>query len=455
MSLSEFQYGKVLPQAVPSEEVLLGELVSNVNQHNTRKILDSMEGIMYYKPAHQTIFDTISVLDKEGKKWDMVIVAEKLKTLGLMEEIGGITYLVELTTHATGTVDEHINIVIKNYQARQLILFCTDTVTKAFEMGTNPFELITLLGNQTQRLLIANTISSGISESAKEVARQIEFAKNNPGKTINPLFGVRSMDQLSGGWDPGDLIIIGARPGMGKSIVAVQIGVFLSFNQEIPVLIVSLEMSGNQYILRMVANITKMDSLQLRHGDISDDQYMEALEGTYRIENNKHLFIEDKTGQTVEDVRRIIYSYVSRHKIKVVVIDHGGKIVYTRPNGNPVNEIGHITGTLKDVAKALDIAVVLFWQLNREVENDSSRMPKLKHLRASGNLEEDATKVAFLMRPDYYDFENMNINGINYNDLKRLLIYIQAKHRDGLVGIDVAKIMIESSLITDFSSFDY
>lgn len=444
------QLGKMLPQAVESEEVIVSEVINYLSYENVNKCMTTLLPEMFYKEDLKTIFAAAKNLYDQSKKWDLIILGDELRRLGQLEAIGGHYRLMQLNI-STGAITEHLEAILGAYYNRELIKIGSELTRKSFEYE-NPFTLMSQINEAVNRMYANNPRSATMNEIIKDTMTEIGNRIGKDGAINTPLTGVITVDNLIYGAEEGDLIIVAGRPGMGKSMLGVNILRHTGVERHVPVSCISLEMSEKAYLTRIFCAMTDIDSRSVKEGAITQSDLSKLTMAASQV-SEAPVTISDLAGVNIHEIKREIYSAVSKNGSKIVIIDHGGLIAFENSRGNPVQEIGKISSSLKQIAKALNITVVLLWQLSREVEKELDKRPKLRHLRDSGTLEQDADKVIFLLRPAYYNITQTIHDNKTY-DTDQLLEVIVAKHRDGPTGIRLAKVDVTTSLITNLNIFD-
>jgi len=426
-------YGKILPQAVEIEETVLGALL--LEPDAISEVFDILKPESFYKDNHQKIFTAISQLYIDGKDVDVAIVTNELNKKGELDEIGGAYYLTKLMGHVASAahVQTHAKIILNAYIQREIIRIGSELANIGYDNDNDPGELIDYANDQLaaiNELSVSKKYDKHISVVLKKAKKELQAREANAKQNI--LNGVKtplsSLDDMTNGWQTG-LIIIAARPSMGKTQMMIKILKEAGL-AGVPCLSFSLEMSdvslGNR-------SITADGSINLRD---YNKGLMKTETWAYVDKEIKNL---EKLPIYIDDYSRANITYIKtqarllhkKYGIKLIVIDYLTYIkIISKGRYDKYDELGKITKELKALAKELDIPIILLSQLNRKVEDSSDKRPRLSHLRESGNIEEDADMVIFIRRPEYYGVKEDD-KGNSLVGVGELLI---DKHRDGPIG---------------------
>jgi len=429
--LSDFVFGKVQPQAVALEEAVLGALM--LDKEALPVVLDVLTPQSFYKEAHQLIFQAMLRLFEKSQPVDLLTVNEELRLSGDLEAIGGPYYLVELTNRvaSSANIEYHARIIAQKYIKRELIRVSTEVIRDAYEETTDVFELLDAaeqnLFNITQNNLSKNVESMGAL--APRLMKMLEeLSAREDGLTGVPT-GFTELDRLTSGWQPSDLIIIAARPSMGKTAFVLNLARNAAVDFEKPVAVFSLEMSSLQLVQRLVSHEAEISSTKLRTGNLENYELQQVQTAIERLGEAK-IFIDDTPGINIFELRAKCRRLKMQHDIQLVIIDYlqlmSGNTENNRANRE--QEISSISRALKGLAKELNVPVIALSQLSRAVEvRGGAKRPQLSDLRESGAIEQDADIVSFIYRPEYYgileDEEGMSLKGVTE--------IIVAKHRNG------------------------
>jgi len=460
--------GRVPPQAVDLEEAVLGALL--IDKNALSKIVDILHHEAFYNEKHQHIFKAVVSLFGENQPVDILTVASELRKEGQMKQAGGEVYLAQLSQKVSSAahIEYHARIIIQKHIQRELIRISSEIIESAFDETTDVLEL---LDSSEQKLFeVAQGNLKRNYESSEALIRQalerIEHISKQEGLSGVPS-GFSDLDRITSGWQPSDLIILAARPGMGKTAFVLSMARNMAIEHDKKVAIFSLEMSSVQLITRIISSETGLNSEKLRKGDLTDYEWKNLTSGVVDLEKAK-LFIDDTPALSVFDLRAKVRRLASTQGLDVIIIDYlqlmtvGG----SKAQGNREQEISTISRSLKSIAKELNVPVIALSQLSRAVETRStSKRPQLSDLRESGAIEQDADIVSFIYRPQYYQIDEWE-DGTPCENEAEIII---AKHRNGslddvrlrFIG-ELAKFankeqgstMIMESKMNDSSGFD-
>lgn len=427
--------GKIMPQDKDVEEAVLGALMLEKDAYTT--VCDILKPASFYEPKHQRIYEAIQSLGVAQQPIDMLTVVEQLRRNDTLEEIGGPVVISELTSRvASGAnVEFHARIVAQKYLARELISFAAAIEGKAFDESNDIDDLLQEAEGKLFEISQRNVKKevTQIDPVIGQAIEQIQVAANRKSGLSGLESGFHELDKLTSGWQSSDLIIIAARPAMGKTAFVLSMAKNMAVNYNTPVAIFSLEMSNLQLVNRLISNVCELESQKIKSGQLSDiewDQLMSRVKHLY----SAPLFIDDTPSLSILELRTKARRLVREHQVKFIIIDYlqlmnaaGMKF------GSREQEVSMISRSLKQLAKELNIPIVALSQLNRSVESrqgSDGKRPQLSDLRESGAIEQDADIVCFIHRPEYYTRSSEDANG---NDIRGLAEFIVAKHRSGSV----------------------
>ncbi|WBL21571.1 replicative DNA helicase [Zunongwangia sp. HRR-M8] len=424
--------GKIPPQAVDLEEVVLGAMM--IDKKGVDEIIDILHPDAFYKNSHKLIYEAIFKLFENTEAIDLLTVSNQLKKDGNFEKAGGDYYLIQLTQRVSSSahIEFHARIILQKYIQRSLIKISSEIIEESYDESVDVFDLLDSAEAKLYEVTQGNIKKS--TESAQSLVIQakarIQEISNKEGLSGVPS-GFDKLDELTSGWQPSDLIIVAARPGMGKTALTLSMARNIAVGQGIPVAFFSLEMSSVQLITRLISSETGLSSEKLRTGNLEKHEW-EQLNVKVKDLEKAPLFIDDTPSLSIFDLRAKARRLASQFGIKLIVIDYlqlmtaGG----TQKGGNREQEISTISRNLKALAKELSVPVIALSQLSRAVETrGGSKRPLLSDLRESGAIEQDADIVSFIYRPEYYKIEE-------WDDEERSPTegqgeFIVAKHRNG------------------------
>ncbi len=446
-----FGSGKIPPQALDFEEAVLGALMLEKNALTA--VIDILQPEVFYKQAHQKIFKVIQSLFASTEPIDILTVSNKLKMEGELDAVGGAYYITQLTNRvaSSANIEFHARILLQKYVQRELIRVSSETIKDAFEDGTDVFELLDKSEQQLFDISENNfrRESLDMKSLVQESITEIEAAKNSEGSLRGIPSGFTELDRMTAGWQRSDLVVIAARPGMGKTAFALTVARNAAMAKK-PVAVFSLEMSAVQLTTRLISSETEITSNKLKKGDLLDYEW-EQLNTRVKSLVEAPIFIDDTPALSVFELRAKCRRLKEQHKIELVVVDYIQLMRSGDSAGNREQEISTISRSLKALAKELDIPVLVLSQLNRSVETrGGSRKPQLSDLRESGAIEQDADMVIFIYRPEYYDITEDEQG----NDVTGRGEIIIAKHRNGALDSVMLKFIGQFTKFVDDVPFD-
>ena len=455
-SVYSIQKGKIPPQAIDLEELVIGAMM--IDKKGVDEVIDILHPEVFYKQSHKLIYSAILNLFEQQEPIDLKTVSFQLKKDANLNLVGGDIYLVELTQKVSSSahIEFHSRIILQKFIQRKLITISNEIIQKSYNEST---DVIDLLDEAESKLYdVAQGNIRGTSETAQTLVKKakdrIEEIGNKEGALSGVSTGFEKLDKLTSGWQPSDLVIIAARPGMGKTALALSMARNISVKQNIPVAFFSLEMSSVQLITRLISSETGLVSDKLRTGKLAEHEWQQLNIKVSDLESAP-LYIDDSPSLTIFELRAKARRLASSHGIKLIIIDYLQLMNIGSSNkaGNREQEISTISRNLKALAKELDIPVIALSQLSRAVETrGGTKRPILSDLRESGAIEQDADIVSFLYRPEYY--------GINeWDDEMKTPSegqgeFIVAKHRNGALDSIKLKFIANLGKFEDLGGFD-
>lgn len=424
--------GKIPPQATDLEEVVLGAMM--IDKKGVDDSINLLFPEVFYRIAHQTIFDVIQKLFNATQPVDLLTVANELRKEGKLELVGGEYYLVQLTQKVSSSahIEYHSRILIEKFVLRKLIEISSTIIDKSYDETTDVFDLL----DYSEGKLFEIT-EKGIKRSfqdsnflVKEAIDKIKALSEKKGMSGIPS-GFKKVDQITSGWQESDLVIIAARPGMGKTAFVLSMARNIAVEHKIPAAIFSLEMASVQLITRMISSETGISSEKLRKATLANHEWNQLYNKVKTLEEAP-LFIDDTPALSVFDLRAKARRLVSQHGVKIIIIDYLQLMTVgnSKAGGNREQEIATISRSLKSIAKELNVPVIALSQLSRSVETrGGNKRPLLSDLRESGAIEQDADIVSFIYRPEYYKLDTWDDE--TATPCKGQAEFIIAKHRNG------------------------
>ncbi len=434
-SVINLETGKLPPQALDLEEAVLGAMM--IDKKGIDDVIDILHPDAFYKEAHQRIYAAIIKLFETSQPVDLLTVSNQLRAQADLDFVGGDFYLIGLTQKVSSSahVEFHARVILQKYIQRRLITISNEIIKESYDETVDVFDLLDDAESKLFEVTQGNLKKS--SEKAESLVSQalekIQEISNKEGMSGVPS-GFYKVDEITSGWQPSDLIIIAARPGMGKTafVMSMAKNIAIKFNQGVAIF--SLEMSSVQLITRMISSETNLTSEKLRKGNLLAHEW-EQLNVKVKDLSNAPIFIDDTPSLSIFDLRAKARRLVSQHDIKIIIIDYLQLMTSGTNNksGNREQEISTISRNLKALAKELEVPVIALSQLSRAVETrGGSKRPLLSDLRESGAIEQDADIVSFIYRPEYYKLTEWDDEG--RTPCEGQAEFIIAKHRNG--GLD-------------------
>lgn len=429
--LSHYVFGKVQPQAIPLEEAVIGAMMLNRDIYDI--VSDFLRPETFYVEAHQLTYAAIQELHAVSAPVDLLTVTEQLRKNGNLEKIGGGYYLVELSHRvaSSANAEYHSRILQQKHIARCIIEICTRAIKDAYEETTDVF----LMFDQLEGAISKTRIWEGKAEHTMatlgmDVLRDLEQRAKSPNGLVGVPTGMTDLDRKTGGWQKTDLVIVAARPGMGKTAFAICCALNAARDFQKPVGIFSLEMSAEQLKKRLISVEAEIDGEKLRSGGLTDKEW-QAIGAAVEHQNGIPLYIDDTGAIDLFELRSKARRWKKKHGIELLIIDYLQLVTLTSDASygkNREQQVSMISASLKALAKELKIPIIALSQLSRAVEvRGGSKRPQLSDLRESGSIEQEADIVAFLYRPEYYKI----LEDENGNSLKGVAEVLLEKNRHG------------------------
>lgn len=426
--------GKIPPHATELEEAIIGAILMDKDALSEVSFLGSGD---FYKEAHRLIFESIKEMDDRGDVIDILTLVENLKSKNRIDEVGGVSFVAQLTNRvaSSSNIEYHGRIVAQKAMQRELAALSFDLGKKAYDNGIDVFELSDWAERKMFEVVETRTRGKGktIQECIKELSEKANIVANKKEGLSGLPSGFFEVDRISNGFQPSELIILAARPGMGKTSLALQIGINAS-KQGLKGLVFSLEMSRIQLTARLVACEAGISANKILKTGMGEEEFTQFYSKTPEL-INLPMQIDDTAGMTVKNIKSIARVEHKKNGLDYIIIDYL-QLIEATEGGNRNEQVGYISRQLKLIAKELNIPVICLSQLSRAVESrGGSKKPQLSDLRESGSIEQDADSVLFLYRPGYYGIE-MDASGNPIGDDVAELEF--AKHRSG--AIDTARL---------------
>ena len=431
-----FEGGRVLPQARDLEEAVLGAIMTD------REAMNTVAGVLkpesFYTDAHQRIFAAMLALFEDNEPIDILTVSDKLRTRGDLDLVGGAYYVTLLSNKvaSSANLEYHGRIVSQKYVQRELIHMANTIIEDAFDETKDVFDLLDEAESSmfaiTEENLKKNAqpISTVLTSEIEEIEKRRQKAAADEHTGVGS--GFTDLDRITGGWQPSDLIIVAARPGMGKTAFTLTLARNAALDLNKGVAFFSLEMSSNQLVSRLISMETEISGEKLRKGQLLDREWKHLVKNVDAL-RDAPIYIDDTPAIDIFEIRAKARRLKRNHDIELIVIDYlqlmGG--TGDNKNGTREQEISQISRALKQLAKELNIPVIALSQLSRAVETrGGNKRPMLSDLRESGAIEQDADMVIFLYRAEYYKIDQ-DEDGMDTRGLAEVII---SKHRNGSTG---------------------
>ena len=452
-SIIQMEKGRIPPQATELEAEVLGAVMIDKNALN--EVIDILSPESFYKESHAIIYESIKDLFGQSKPVDMLTVSTELKQRGKHEQVGGDYYLAKLTggVSSSANAEYHARIIVQKHIQRELIKISNEIINDSYDETTDVLDLLDSAESKLFDVTQGNIKRS--YESAEglvlKAINNIEEIAKKEGSVSGIPSGFAKLDKVTAGWQPSDLVILAARPGMGKTAFVLSMARNITVGYNVPVAVFSLEMSGVQLITRLISSESGIESEKLRKGQLEPHEW-EQLNAKVKGLEKAPLYIDDTPALSIFDLRAKCRRLKSHYDIQLIIIDYlqlmtaGGE----KSQGNREQEISTISRSLKSIAKELNVPVIALSQLSREVEKrGGSKRPQLSDLRESGAIEQDADLVTFIYRPEYYEFPTWDDE--EQSPCAGQAEIMIAKHRNG--GLENVRLRFEGHL-AKFSDLD-
>jgi replicative DNA helicase len=433
--ISKSYEAKVPPNSPEAEQTVLGAMM--LDQSAIAKVLEVIAPESFYNLQNKRIFQTIVSMFERRLPVDIITLSDELIKTGEFEKLGGAAYLTELSRHsfAAENVESHARIVQERYLKRELIRTAGEIVNSCFDETVDVFDEIdkaeAKIFEIAEKRMSQNFV--GLNNASVEVYKELEVLRNQKNKSgiTGVPTGIHELDKMTSGFQKGDMIIVAARPSMGKTALALSIARNMSIQYEHAIAFFSLEMSYKPVTQRLLSAEARVDLAKIRSGQVNDDENMQIVNALNTLSHSQ-FFIDDSPMLTVLEIRAKARRLKAENNIQAIFVDYLQFI--NSPNAESrQREISIISSHLKQLAKELEIPVVALAQLNRAVEQraNKDKRPVLSDLRESGSIEQDADVVVLVHRPEYYGITELE-DGRSTENLAELII---AKQRNGATGI--------------------
>lgn len=439
--------GKLPPRDTDLEEVVIGALMLEKDAY--MNVSDILTPDSFYDPVNAKIYNAISTLGFNQRPIDMMTVTEQLRKEGELENVGGAVHIAELTgrVFSAANIEFHAKIVAQKHLARRLIAFASKIETDAFDESNDVDDLLQAAEGQLFEISQTHLKRevTQIDPVLNLAIEQIQTAANAESGLSGLQTGYTGLDKITSGWQNSDLIIIAARPAMGKTAFVLSMAKNMAVDYNIPIAIFTLEMANVQLVKRLISNVADLEGEKIKSGKLSEEE-RDRLNSRLRSVYGAPLYLDETPGLSITELRTKARRLVREHGVKLIMIDYLQLMTASGMKlGSREQEVSTISRSLKALAKELNIPIIALSQLNRSTETREDKRPILSDLRESGAIEQDADMVCFIHRPEYYTKSTEDGEG---NSIKGLAELIIAKHRSGAVGD------VKLRFVSKFARFD-
>lgn len=437
--MSELYLDRIPPQNIEAEQAVLGAIL--LEKDALFKVIEFLTPEDFYRSAHQRIFRAMQEVSESGEPVDLITITADLQNKKILEEVGGVSYLTDLANSVptAANIEYYAKIVEEKAILRRLIKVATEIASTGYSESE---EISHIIGNAEKKIieLSQKRINDGfvpIKDVLMETMDRIEFLHNKKGGITGIPSGFTDLDRMTSGFQKSDLIIIAARPSVGKTAFALNVAQNVAARAKETVAIFSLEMSAQQLVQRMIASEGNIDGHKLRTGLMEENDWQKLTMAMSTL-SEAPIYIDDTPGINVYDIRAKARRLKAEKGLGLILIDYLQLIHGRGKSDNRQQEISEISRQLKGIARELEVPVIALSQLSRAVEQRQDKRPMLSDIRESGSIEQDADIVAFLYRDDYYNQESEKQN---------IIEIIIAKQRNGPVG------KVELVFLKNFNKF--
>ena len=421
---------KQQPQAVEVERAVLGTIL--IESKAIERVELDVED--FYSPSHAIIFNAILTLKNLRAPIDTITVVQELNRTKHLDEVGGVIYLAELTdgVGSSAHLEYHTAILKQKSLARKLILLSQNVIARAFDQSEDVQNIVEYVEKSFTDITTSSS-SSDYHDMRSSIEQTLKYladlqTKKESGESVNIPTGLKGLnDQIGGGWSAPDLVILGGRPSSGKSQFALKFAQAAA-RSENHCLFISIEMTLVQLMIRVFTEDERLSYYNMKTGQMLQHEWGFIDEKVAEIQSDKLIIADDHNIRNLNNIKSLARNLHRKGRLKIMIIDYLQLIKTNMKFGTRDLEIGYITGELKNLAKELDIPIILLAQLNRGIKGQTEQLPVMSDLRESGNIEQDADKVIFPHRPTYYNTEAVDESGRSWENRGFLII---AKNREG------------------------
>ncbi len=430
---------RIAPNSIEAEESVIGAMM--ISSEAVDISLESLQAEDFYKPSHQSVFTAVAELYDANEPIDVITVTEQLRRSGDLDRVGGIAFVTGLADSVpTASNVEHYVSIVEEHSLRRRLLRAGGDIGNLATSVDQPISDVLDAAEQKVYAVSEKRIGDGLAPIDPLLFPAIELAEalSERGEAVTGLStGFRDIDTKLAGLHPGNLVIVAARPGMGKTTLALNIATNVALKDK-PVAIFSLEMSREEVVSRLLCSQGRIDSQRLRTGRLTEGDFT-RLSNAASVFYKKPIFVDDSAGMTVTEIRAKCRRMSRRPGLGLVIVDYLQLMHSAGSQENRQQEIATISRNLKNLAREMHVPVIAVSQLNRGLESREDKRPRLGDLRESGAIEQDADVVAFIYRHEYYHPEAVETKGIAEVQI--------AKHRQGGTG------KIDMTFLPEFTLF--
>jgi replicative DNA helicase len=423
----------VKPPAAPEIEAsVLGGML--IEKEAVPKAIEFLSAESFYLKEHRLIFEAMVSLFDSGEPIDTVTIYEELKKREQLEEVGGAVYLSKLSQNisSAANIEYHAKIILEKQILRGLITSSHEIARSAYEGTQDAFDILDDAERKIFEITEKHLKKSflGMDRAVRDAMEYIEAIHSNTKQKFSVPTGFYELDEMLGGFQKSDLIIIAARPSMGKTALALTLARNAAIDHRVPVGIFSLEMSTMQLVIRMLCAEGRLNAHLVRTGKLPTEEGVKLSKNAHKLTESP-IYVDDTPAQSVLEIRAKARRLKAEKNIGIIMIDYLQLMQGPANSESREREISHISRSLKSLAKELNIPVIALAQLNRAVEARTDKRPQLSDLRESGSIEQDADVVIFLNRPEYYNIKTFQDDGSPTDGVAEVII---GKQRNGPIG---------------------
>lgn len=445
-------FGKVPPQALDMEEAVLGAIM--LEKEAVITIMDILKPASFYREAHQKIFKAVLDLNTKEYPVDLYTVTEELRSHNELDSVGGPVYLTQLTSKvvSAANVDYHARIVAQKYIQRELIRVSTEIQNRSFDDSIDVTELLDFSENELFQIAEGNIKRevAPINMVIKEAIREIEEAGKREDALVGIPSGFTKLDRLTSGWQKADLVIIAARPSMGKTAFALSMARNMAVEHNKSVAVFSCEMSSIQLVNRLIIAETDIPGEKIKNGRLNEEEWKQ-LDTRIKKLVQAPIYIDDTPAISIFELRAKCRRLMAQRKLDIVIVDYLQLMSGPENAGSREQEVSNISRSLKSIAKELNVPILALSQLNRSVEmRGGTKRPLLSDLRESGAIEQDADMVVFIHRQEKFGIPTFE-DGSSTRGIAEIIL---AKNRNGPVDDVRLRFREERAQFVDIDDFD-